>query len=92
MTDLPHKKPADGLETYNTIAETVGGVPTLRVKDNVIQAVAILLSLVLGVIIGFAVGGVGGALAGAFAGLLAGLLISGTVLMVVGWLRAAKKL
>jgi len=92
MPEPEPKKPLSGGDAYDMVADTIGGVPNRRVKDNVIQAIAILVSLVLGAGIGFAFGGGVGAIAGAFGGLLAGLLISGTVLMVIGWVRAAKKL
>jgi predicted lipid-binding transport protein (Tim44 family) len=81
----------EGLEAYNTLAETVGGVPSLRWRDNLYQGLAILAALLLGTLIGFLImGELVGALIGAFVGLVAGLLLSGIVLMVVGWVRAAR--
>lgn len=79
----------DGVRMYNTIAETVGGVPSLRAKDNLYQGIAILVSLVVGALIGL-IWGVFGAMIGAVVGLLVGLFGSGIVLMVLGWVRAAR--
>lgn len=88
--------PSDDLESYHKIAETVGGVPSLRGKDYVIQGSAAGVGLIIG-------GGVGLALApsnkwplelaaglGAFGGLVAGVFASGIYLMIMGWIRHAK--
>jgi hypothetical protein len=90
--NAPKKPKANGLEAYNTIAETVGGVPSLRVKDNVIQAIVIAGVTCVSVILGTAFGGASGALIGVLLGLLISTFISGFVLMVLGWIRAAKKM
>jgi hypothetical protein len=83
--------PASGTESYQKIADTVGMVPSLRWKDNVIQAV----SIVIGAIVGAAVGWLFGreaifAVVGAIGGLVAALFISGIVLMFLGWRRAGR--
>ena len=93
-------KPNDGLEVYNTVAETVGGVPSLRLKDNLIQAVIVTVATATAALVGFAIGSKGsdgyaavtGALVGGVLGLAASTLISGIVLMVAGWVRSARKL
>jgi VIT1/CCC1 family predicted Fe2+/Mn2+ transporter len=90
-SDRQNPSPASGRETYNTIAETVGGVPSLRVKDNVIQAIVIGVTTAISVAIGGVVGGTAGALAAALIGLILSMLLSGIVLMVVGWVRVLKK-
>lgn len=84
-------KPGDSLETYQTVADTVGMVPSLRVKDNVIQAVVIVACTALGAAIGLARADALGAAAGAAVGMIVSALISGMVLMVLGWLRAARR-
>lgn len=93
--------PTDGLESYHTIAETVGGIPNLRGKDNAFQAVFVALSIAIGggigallVLVGLVPGGnwIIGAVVGGVIGLFGGTLVSGLVLMVKGWLRAANKL
>ena len=74
--------------TYNFIADKVGGVPNLRKKDNLYQAVTVGLFLVIGLIVGWAIGGwPEGVLLGAVGGLIAGILISGLVLMILGLCR-----
>jgi VIT1/CCC1 family predicted Fe2+/Mn2+ transporter len=90
QTELKQSTP-QGLETYNTIAETIGGLPSLRVKDNVIQAAVIAGVTCIAVIVGSAIGGIGGAIMAAILGLLLSTIISGVVLMILGWIRAAKK-
>src|SRR5260370_34290253 len=87
------KKPSDidAKEAYQFAADTVGGVRSLRWKDNGIQAIAILASVIVGALIGFLVSfDLLYTLAGAGAGLIGGLILSGAVLMVLGWFRAAK--
>ena len=86
------KPKGSGLETYNMVAETVGMLPSLRMKDNLIQAIIMGVITCIAVIVGGTMGGTQGALIAAVLGLLASLLISGFVLMIVGWVRAAKKM
>ncbi len=87
----PLQKPStgtDNMEAYHTIADTVGGVPNLRGKDNAFQIIFVAISIAIG-------GGIGaltfGALTGGVIGLFGGTLLSGLVLMIKGWLRAANK-
>lgn len=82
-------QPVDGFEAYQAVAETIGG-PSLRVKDNVVQAIVIIASIVIGAAIGFFGWGGLGAIAGGAAAMILSTLISGLVLMVLGWVRAAK--
>ncbi len=89
MTHKPHSK-HDALEAYNTVAETVAG-PSLRWKDNLIQAVCVIGGLLLGAGIGTLFDFPIGTAIGAVAGMVASTLISGIVLMVLGWVRAARK-
>lgn len=96
----PARTPGNSLETYNTIAETVGGLPSLRWKDNVVQLVVVAAFAVVLAGVGAVIGGIafgasgalGGAIVGALAGIVVGGLGSGVVLMVIGWFRAAEKL
>jgi VIT1/CCC1 family predicted Fe2+/Mn2+ transporter len=90
--DRSGKQRSDVENAYEIVADVVGGVPSLRWKDNLIQGLAILGSVILGAIIGLAiVREFWGALTGALAGLIAGLILSGMVLMVLGWVRTARK-
>ncbi|MDX2130969.1 MAG: hypothetical protein SFY69_02820 [Planctomycetota bacterium] len=87
------------LDDYHKIADTVGGVPNLRVKDNLIQTAIIIGTTVV-------LGGLGyllcefgviaaepglGAIIGAVGGLVLSTLLSGFVLMILGWSRALRK-
>lgn len=87
---------SDAFESYQTVAETVGGVPSLRVLDNVIQGVIVAIGTVVGALVGHTwwgeLSGHQGLLLGAGAGLIVSVLLSGVVFMVVGWIRAARKL
>lgn len=87
----------DGLEAYNRVAETVGLVPNLRLKDNLGQLIAVVVGVVLGAIAGAIIarvnGGAGtdlliGAAIGAALGFILFGFLSGIVLMVIGWIRA----
>ena len=83
--------PASGTENYQKIADTVGMVPSLRWKDNLIQAVAILIGAMVGAAAGWLLGGeVVFAVVGAIGGLVAALFVSGIVLMFLGWRRAGR--
>jgi len=74
--------------TYNLLADKIGGVPNLRKKDNLYQAAGIGVGVVLGAIVGhFQDEWPQGVLLGALAGLIGGTLLSGMVLMIVGFLR-----
>lgn len=79
------------METYHTVAETVGLMPNLRLKDNLLQIVIIGITLFVGAIIGIIANGWLGLLLGSLLGLVAGTLISGCILMVLGWIRALNR-
>lgn len=91
MTQESSRSQKGALETYNTVAETVGLVPSLRLKDNLIQGVTVVLVTGVAAVAGFVLKGTEGLAFGSLLGLVGSLLISGGVLMVVGWIRAAKK-
>ena len=75
---------------YQRFAETVGCVPSLRKKDNLVQGIVVLTTTAIGALVGFLAGSGWGALLGVLGGLVVGALGSGIVLMVLGWIRAAK--
>jgi hypothetical protein len=74
---------ADPLDALHAVSDTVVG-PNLRLKDNAIQALAILLFAGAGAVVGWLLGPddspAAGILLGTIAGLVAGLLISGLAL------------
>jgi uncharacterized membrane protein YfcA len=77
--------------TYNFVADKIGGIPNIRKKDNLYQAVAIAVFSLIGMIVGGFVGGwPEGVMLGALGGLVAGTLISGSVLMIVGLRRKSR--
>jgi hypothetical protein len=84
-------EPAAEPNAYNVVSDTVTGA-NLRVKDNVYQALAIVISLVLGVAIGAlaTTDRITGAALGGFAGLLVGLFGSGFFLMVYRAIQHAR--
>lgn len=73
------------------MADTVGLVPSMRMKDNVRQGIVVGICVLIGTPIGFFLWGGYGALIGALGGLVAGGLGSGTVLMIQGLKRASRK-
>ena len=79
-------------ETYNTVAETVGFVPSLRLKDNVIQGIAVVVITGIAALVGLLTAGTSGLVVATVFGLIGSLLFSGAVLMVVGWVRVARKI
>ena len=70
-------------EAYNIVSDTVTGA-NVRWKDNLLQAVVILVCIVVGAGIGALMiqDWLGGLLVGGFAGMVIGLLGSGIFLMV----------
>lgn len=72
-----------GRQTYNVVSDTVTGA-NVRLKDNLIQGLVILICVVLGAVVGALVVSerIPGALVGGFIGLLVGLFGSGFFLMV----------
>jgi hypothetical protein len=83
---------SEGFELYNMLAETIGGMPSLRLKDNLIQTIVIVGCTALAVIIGAVLGGTIGSIVGGILALVFSTLLSGIVLMIMGWIRAAKKI
>ncbi len=73
----------DGKEAYNVVSDTVTGA-NVRWKDNLFQALSILVCIVLGAGIGALLieERIGGALVGGFAGMIIGLFGSGIFLMI----------
>jgi hypothetical protein len=95
----PAKPNGDPLDGYHAVADTVGFVPSLRWKDNLVQFAAAGAGFGLGAIAGLithlikkpsmpmwvlpAAMGVGGAIAATF--------ISGFVIMILGFVRQGKR-
>jgi fructose-specific phosphotransferase system IIC component len=86
----PREK-STGRETYDTVADTVGLVPSLHWKDNLIQGLTVAVVTLVAAGIGLSMNGTTGLAVGALAGLVASLFLSGFVLMIVGWIRTARK-
>ena len=78
------KKPTSG---YQTAADKVGFVPSLRLSDNLASLAGALLGGVIGGVAGLLAGGTQVAVIGAIGGLLAGVLLAGVVLAVVNLFR-----
>jgi hypothetical protein len=79
------------LERYHLVADTVGLVPNIRRRDNLIQAAVVGGGTLPCIAVGALLNGVEGALTGALAGLIVFGIGSGLVLMVVGLIRASKR-
>ncbi len=97
----PKSKEPDGLETYQRVAETVGMLPSMRWRDNLIQAVIVIAGALVGTLLGLwfvssdrlgeDVPSWAGLAAGAVGGAVVACLLSGVVLMILGWVRALRK-
>ncbi|MGF1523945.1 MAG: hypothetical protein ACFBSF_16630 [Leptolyngbyaceae cyanobacterium] len=87
------KNPEDRFrEKYDTVADTVGLLPNIRLQDNVIQGIVIITSTGLAMLIGGLSNGIVGLAIGSIVGLICSLLVSGFVLMLLGWIRTIKKI
>lgn len=101
MPDLPigtsavSPEPSKQESTYETFAQTVGGVPSLSGRDNLFQGVFVLVGTLLCALCGFLLAPsdvrTEAALVGALLGLIVSGFLSGLVLMVMGLVRAAKR-
>lgn len=79
---------ASGSRSYDQFADKVGLVPNVRKKDNLIQGLAVLAGLLVGALVGWSwKRSFEAALLGALIGLVGATLVSGTVLLVLGWRR-----
>jgi hypothetical protein len=90
MTDEPARHKEGLRETYDVVADTVGLVPSLRMKDNVIQGLVIAVVTALAALAGYLTHGTEGLAIGSLLGLIGSLVLSGAVLMVIGWIRTAR--
>ncbi len=80
------------MSDYQKVAETVGMVPSLNVRDNVLQGIFVGLVTVLGFIFGYATGGsTQTALVYMLVGLMGSGLLSGVFLMILGMMRVASQ-
>ena len=94
ITAGPLQSPApahSGLEQYNRVAETVGMMPSFRKFDYLFQGSCVVIGALVGAGVGYAFMQGLGAIFGALAGFVVMGVLSGFVLMVLGWVRAMKK-
>ena len=77
-------------QTYDRLAGTAGMLPTLRARDNLIQAILVVIGTILGAMIGYFIThhDIRAAALGAAVGLIASGLITGFALIVLGLRRA----
>lgn len=80
----------DDLRTYHTVAETIGGVPSIRWKDSLFQGIFVVFGAAIGGIVGHTRSDTVGLILGIVAGLIASVILSGLFLMVLGLVRASK--
>lgn len=73
---------------YRMMADKIGGLPNLRMKDNLIQAGAIGVGTAAATLGGFIGWGPAGALEGFLVGLVGSLILSGAVLGIYRLVRS----
>jgi hypothetical protein len=66
-------------------------VPNVRLTEDVIQSTATLVVTAVAALGGLVTKGMLGFLAGTLTGLVGAVVVSGGVLMFVGWLRAVRR-
>jgi hypothetical protein len=90
----PLEKPqgqVSGLEQYNRVAETIGMMPSFRKFDYIFQGSCVVVGALVGAGVGYAYADGLGAAFGGVGGFVVMGILSGLVLMVLGWVRAMKK-
>ena len=93
----PTPKPHGDLEEYHRITDTIGGVPNLRWKDNLFQLLVVAIFTGVGGLLSWLLipaaqmSTSASIVSGAAGGLILGTLLSGLVLMAMGWIRSGRK-
>jgi hypothetical protein len=77
------------MRIYHAVTDTVGG-PSLRLNDNLIQGAIVIGATLIGAAAGYVWHGGIGAMIGGAGMMILSALISGLVLMVLGWIRTAR--
>lgn len=81
----PQQPSSDSRTSYQKTAETVGMIPDMSGKRNLLQLVITFPIALVFLIWGLFKVSIIGALAYGFGGIIVGVIVSGTVLMVLGW-------
>ncbi|MBX3170365.1 MAG: hypothetical protein KF760_23365 [Candidatus Eremiobacteraeota bacterium] len=77
--------------TYQTVAETVGMIPSLNKNDNLYQGIFVLVVSLASFAVGCGLGGSQVGLVFLLLGLIGSGLLSGLVLMILGFVRLGRK-
>jgi len=77
-------------QQYDSLADTIGGVPNFKKRDNLFQLITTLITALIGLTVAYFGWGSEGILIGLFIGVVIGALGSGAILMVQGWRRALR--
>ncbi len=86
LSEEPEERKHD--HGYHQVADKVGLVPNVRMKDNLIQGITCLtFALLAGLVGGVTTGHGMGILSGCLLGLIIGGFVSGGALMVIGLFR-----
>jgi hypothetical protein len=86
-----HAQRAENYSDYQRVADTVGMVPNVRLKDNLYQLIAGAIGAVIGAIAGYIIGEGTGVIIGGLAGFVVVALLWGIGLGIVGVIRGVKK-
>lgn len=87
----PSASPPKPGEVMQTVADTVGFVPSLRKSDNLFQLAFVLISAAVGVWIGYDRAATNGAILFALLFAFLGLIVSGALIGVAGLIRTIMK-
>ena len=81
-----------GRQQYNLVPDTIAG-PNVRLKDNVIQGISVLVGVLIGAGVGWSVVDepIPGLLAGGVGGMLVGVFGSGLYLMIYRAMKHVRK-
>ncbi len=98
-----HRRGPDGLDDYHKVADTVGGLPNLRARDNIVQTLFVVGGTILFALVGYVLASAGviemppsvptwvAAAIGGVAGMILCTFLSGFVLMILGVKRTVTK-
>ena len=89
---MPYQTPGEPgpIGEHQRVYDRVAG-PNLRLHDNLIQLLCVVVGGVAGAVVGNQFHGPGGLVGGLVAGLVGALILSGLVIGIIRWVGAKRK-